>query len=200
MGWIHKSKYKQENDNEHSINAKLLVARKLASLSIDHEFRIFSQWFPGERNIVADFLSRSPTKNHNELTNFVTSKFPSQVPKGFKVLPLPQEIESFAYNLLLNLPKPLPQHQDTNVLAQQSGPNGSNSSNPLDCTMTNSSSHYQAEEIETKSSPYLPNTLEEAEETTQLPKEFMDWLQAQSKIPSACWLRPSWKTASRTQE
>jgi hypothetical protein len=66
--------------------------------------------------------------------------------------------------------------------------------------MTNSLNHYQAEEIETKSSPYLPNTLEEVEESTQLPKEIMDWLQVQSKIPSGCWLRPSWKIDSKTQE
>jgi hypothetical protein len=197
MGWIRKSKYREECDSEHSMTAKLRIARTLASLSIVHEFRIFSQWFPGERNHIADFLSRHPSDQYDGITNKILSNFSSQVPKDFKVLPLPQEIESFAYNLLSNLPK-LPQRpQDTRDLDPQSGISGQTSSVPSTWATTHSSNPYPPEDTGTKWFRYLLNTSEET--TVHPPEELKDWLKAQSEIPSACWLRPSWKMVSKTQ-
>jgi hypothetical protein len=198
MGWIHKSKYREECDSEHSMTAKLRIARKLASLSAEFDFRIYSQWFPGERNQVADLLSRSPSSDHNQLTNNILSQFPSQVPKSFKISPVPPEIESFAYNLLLNLPKPPQPQQDINASDQQYGENGWNSQNQSSSNTTHSSNPYGPNATETRSSPCLPNIFEDHE--TRTPKELTDWLKAQSEIPSVCWLRPSWKMDSKTQE
>jgi hypothetical protein len=178
MGWIRKSKYREKCDSEHSMNAKLRIARSLASLSIIHEFRIFSQWFPGERNHIADFLSRFPSDKHDELTNLISSKFSSQVPKDFKISPIPPEIESYAYNLLSTLPKP---HYNTSTYM-----------------VTHSSNLSPQGEIETKSSRFLLNIL--GEEMSQPPQELKDWLKDQSEIPSACWLRPSWRMDLKTQE
>jgi hypothetical protein len=198
IGWIRKSKYREECDNEHSMIAKLRIARTLASLSIDHEFRIFSQWFPGERNQIADFLSRHPNINHDELTKTILSSHHSQVPKDFKVSQVPQEIESFAYNLLSNLPKPPQQQQGTKNLDQQYGESGQNSPHQSNSTTTHSLNPYPPNNIETNSYHSSLNISEE--NMIPFPEELKDWLKAQSEIPSACWLRPSWKMDSKTPE
>jgi hypothetical protein len=197
IGWIHKSKFRQDNDTEHSVHAKLTIARKLASLAIKKEIRIFSQWFPGERNQVADFLSRHPGENNENLTLCIKSLFPSQVQKHFKVSPLPAEIESFIFNILLQLPKPQLHHQDTSNLDQLPGESGHPSWNPSEFTMTHSWNRSHHKDTKTKSLVSSPSIFAKA---YNHPQELKDWLQIQSEIPSVCWHRPSWKTAFQIQD
>jgi hypothetical protein len=194
IGWLHKSKYRLEGENDHSVTAKLTVARKLASVIIDHEIRLFSQWFPGEHNEVAAFLSRHPHDRNDDLTLSITSSFSSQVPKGFKVSPLPREIESFIYNVLLKLPKTQPQHQDINSSDQVYGGSGRTSCPQLGSTTISSLNRWNLQQAGQESSVSLRRASEK-----DLPKEVKDWLQAQSEIPSACWHRPSWRMAFQTQ-
>jgi hypothetical protein len=191
MGWLNKSKYRNEYDDEFSTNARLRIARQLASLIIENELRLFSQWFPGEHNCVADILSRNPYEKHEILTETLRSQFSKQVPQDFRISVIPTEIESFIYNLLSQLTKPHQQLQSTNNLNQQCGENGHHSSIQSESEMTTFLNHSHLEDTEPKSLAFLHNI----SGTNEMQKEQLEWLRDQSKIPSACWLRPSWKTA-----
>jgi len=85
MGWIHKSRYRSENDSNETAEARLIIARKLADLVIDNDLKLYSQWFAGSKNEVADLLSREGgILNDKSLTNKIISEFSQQVPKKFQ--------------------------------------------------------------------------------------------------------------------
>jgi hypothetical protein len=195
IGWLHKSKYRLDGENDHSVTAKLTVTRKLASVIIDHEIRLFSQWFPGEENNVADFLSRNPFDRDDNLTMSIISSFHSQVPEGFKVSPLPSVIESFICSVLLKMPKNLQRHQDTESSDPVFGESGQASCPLLESRTMNSSSHWNQHQTGQESSAYSHRASEK-----ESPKEVKDWWQGQLEIPSACWHRPSWRMAFGTQD
>jgi len=54
FGWLRKSNFV----NELNMQVQLTTARQLANLVIDHDCCLYSQWFAGEFNTVADCLSR----------------------------------------------------------------------------------------------------------------------------------------------
>ena len=64
---------------------------------------LYSQWFPGSENIVADSLSRD---FHNKLTLLLTSIVPHQLPHGLNLKPLPREIASWLTLQLQQQPAP----------------------------------------------------------------------------------------------
>ena len=193
ISWIHKSKFRTDNEPEPLFQAKLTVARKIASLSIDNDLRLYSKWLPGESNKVADYLSRNSTSTNDELTHYIINNYPTQVPKNLETSALPKEIESFISNLLQSLPKPQQPQQGTNALEMQHGTNGLPSWNPSDCEMTNSWNPSIQDDTETKSYHYLFKTFA-WDQILEKPQELRDWWQDQSRTPSAHWLRPSWKT------
>jgi hypothetical protein len=197
MGWIHKSKYRSVKDSDKSAEARLNVARKLANLVIDNDIKLYSQWFTGTNNKVADFLSREGGMLDNEsLTHSLLSNFPKQVPKNCRISVLRPEITSFFSSTLQKLPKRQQQPHSTNASIQHHGANGPPSSNQSRSTMTHSWNDSNNTN-ETKSSHYLPNT---SDPNLHTRKEFQDWLRAQSEIPLAQWHRHSWKTTPLTQE
>jgi hypothetical protein len=85
-----------------------LVARKLAELITDSSHILASQHLKGQKNVVADLLSYvgssreepSPIAPDNpsdaELTRRFHSLLPQLIPQSFAILPLPDEILSFA--------------------------------------------------------------------------------------------------------
>jgi hypothetical protein len=197
MGWIHKSKYRSDKDTDESAKARLTVARKLANLVLDNDLKLYSQWFAGTNNEVADFLSREGGMLDNEsLTQHLLSNYPTQVPKNCRISVLKPEITSFFSSTLQKLPRKQQQHHSTNALIQHHGESGLLSSDPSNLTMTHSLSD-STKTNETKSPPYSLNT---SDPNLHIRKEFQDWLRAQSEIPSAQWHRHSWKTTPLTQE
>jgi hypothetical protein len=186
IGWIHKSRYKTDNENVELAEAKLTVARKLAEIVLDNDIKLYSQWFAGTNNIVADFLSREGGLLDDEsLTKQLLSKFSQQVPKTCKVSVLKPEIIYFFSETLQKIPKHQPLHHSIDVSTQHPGPNGLHSQNPSTLGMTHSLNDLN-NTSETKSSPYLPNT---SDPKLHLQSEFQNWLKAQSEIPSAQWHR-----------
>ena len=62
---------------------------------------LYSQWLQGDKYKVSDACScKTATANYSDdqLTAFVKSSYPEQVPKTFNVSLLPQEIEHFLYH------------------------------------------------------------------------------------------------------
>jgi hypothetical protein len=96
MGWLKKSNFSEDNE-------KLLllkIARHLANLLIDNNICLFSQWIQGEKNQVADELSREQTMSDDDLTNKIKILFPLQAPETFRILMLPPTLTLKYLNLV----------------------------------------------------------------------------------------------------
>lgn len=99
-GWLRKSNF-ADAENE---SVQLTTARHLAMLLIESKCCLYSQWFPGDLNVVSDALSRDFHLSNTELTNLITTFASDQVPFGIKILNLPTEISSWLTCLLRNQP------------------------------------------------------------------------------------------------
>jgi hypothetical protein len=82
----------------------LSTARKLAALLIDSQCCIYSK-FSGETNNVSDSLSRDFHLSDSPLAAALSAAFPTQVPFGLEIHPLPIEISSWVTSLLLLCPQ-----------------------------------------------------------------------------------------------
>ena len=99
-GWIRKSNFDEEIQP-----LQLTIARALATLFIEHNTGLYSQWFRGDWNDVSDSCSRDHHLSEQELTELLLSTVPEQVPMDFVFVPLPQELVSKLTTWLLKLPK-----------------------------------------------------------------------------------------------
>jgi hypothetical protein len=104
LGWLRKSNFADKSDEY----VQLSTARKLADIMLQSEICLYSQWFPGEKNIIADSLSRDFHLSDSSLSDLLISHFPDQAPFGLKILPLPPEIVSWSTCLLLSRPQKEP--------------------------------------------------------------------------------------------
>jgi hypothetical protein len=104
LGWLRKSNFADKSD-EH---VQLSTARKLADIILDNESCLYSQWFPGESNVIADSLSRDFHIPNSQLSHLLASHFPDQAPFGLQILPVPPNIVSWLTCLLLSQPQELP--------------------------------------------------------------------------------------------
>lgn len=101
-GWLRKSNFADSNTNE---IVQMITARHLASIILKSNSCLYSQWFAGDENVVADSLSRDFHIPDEILTSLIKRSTPQQVPFGFQINPLPKEIVSWLTNLLQNLPE-----------------------------------------------------------------------------------------------
>ena len=103
-GWSKKSNFTELIEDPVQAEVRIEVCRKDAKRNLEFQLKDYSQWFPGDENEVADALSRDDDRTDQELT-FLLHKFcPSQMPKHFKIVPLPAEISSFLISVLQKLP------------------------------------------------------------------------------------------------
>jgi hypothetical protein len=112
IGWLFKSsKLSTLPGNQH--DAHLFVARKLATVLIDHDACIASQHIRGKLNVVADLLSFSGTSERGKphplahddppndtLTQRFRNDLTEQVPENFEISQLPREILYFVMRAL----------------------------------------------------------------------------------------------------
>jgi hypothetical protein len=100
-GWLRKSNFSGDEDSI----IQMITARHLASLILQSKSCLYSQWFPGRENSVADSLSRDFHLNDSILSKFILSSVPNQVPFGLKINPLPRKISCWLTSMLRNLPE-----------------------------------------------------------------------------------------------
>jgi hypothetical protein len=100
-GWLQKSNFADSIDE----SVQLSIARKLAVLLIDTKSCLYSQWFSGEENSISDALSRDFHLEASHLSFLLASHFPDQAPFGLEILPLPNNIVSWATSLLQSHPQ-----------------------------------------------------------------------------------------------
>ncbi len=96
LGWLCKSNFADKAEEA----VQLSTARKLADIMLNSNSCLYSQWFPGDQNVIADSLSRDFHISDSQLTNLLQSHFPEQVPYGLTILPVPPEIVSWLTCLL----------------------------------------------------------------------------------------------------
>jgi hypothetical protein len=90
-GWLHHSSL---DDSWHDSPPLCpWIASATAQFLLDHSSILFSKWFPGKENQVANSLSQD---HHitNELLPLVHSSFPEQMPWDFAICPLPRKLSS----------------------------------------------------------------------------------------------------------
>jgi len=81
------------------------TARKLADILLTTETCLYSQWFPGEENLITDSLSRDFHISDSCLSDLLLTHFPEQAPFGLRILLIPPEIASWLTCLLLSQPQ-----------------------------------------------------------------------------------------------
>lgn len=187
-GWLRKSNFQEENEDDTDTTAKLVAARHLASLIQGAEACLYAQWFKGEDNDVSDSLSRDLHISPPDLLHLLHSFFPSQVPNNFRIVDLPSEIVSWASSLLASLPVKkarLVKHKTTKLGAGTDGSNSSKTSNTMMTPTSLDSTNLGAGPF---SSVPLPKPCERPATLASLSAP---WLKAQSEPPSITWHRPS---------
>jgi hypothetical protein len=101
-GWLHHSSF--DDSSSDSPPLRLWVARAMAQLLLDHSSVLFSKWFPGKDNQVADSLSRDHHLTNDEIHPLLFSSFPEQMPRDFEICRLPRTLCSQITTWLHRLP------------------------------------------------------------------------------------------------
>ena len=190
-GWLYKS-----NFDPSAAKTQLIVARKLASIIIKADCCLYSQWFPGELNVVSDILSRRFDLTDTELVSFVLQTCPLQVPFGIKISSLPTEIDCWLTSLLLTARslQPSPNKQQTKT--SEHGGAGQPTSPMWDSDRIHFSRDCHAPNDTEYSAP-LPRP--SAVPDSVLPASISSLLEL-SKPPSLMWRRPFGLTTGRTHD
>ena len=70
-GWLRKSNFKEDDENDVETTVKLVAARHLVTLILKTKACFYSQWFAGDENDVSDSLSRDIHVSTPILTNLI---------------------------------------------------------------------------------------------------------------------------------
>ena len=105
--WLHKANFQEiigEGADPVQAKAHIEMARHHATLFLKLGIKEYSQWFPGQKNNVANALLRDFDCSDNKLTQILFKTCPSQLPQHFRIALLPNKISSWLTALLLKLP------------------------------------------------------------------------------------------------
>jgi hypothetical protein len=184
-GWLRKSNFADKLD----VAIQLSTARQLAKLIIQTKSCLYSQWFPGEENVIADSLSRDFHIESDTLSNLLSASFPTQVPFGLKIFHLPDKIVSWLTSLLLNQPLKELWSKEPTRSKFALGLDTATTFSPLDyrmtCTLTTSQ--------EGTNTNYSAPSLKLSERADFVLRNQRISKQSQSEPPWTMWHRPtSW--------
>ena len=85
------------------LSAQLIFSHKLASLLVENDICLYTQYIKGILNYIMDSLSQFHILDHI-LTHLLLYCFPTQAPITLRILPLPKEIISFITGTLESCP------------------------------------------------------------------------------------------------
>jgi hypothetical protein len=190
-GWLRKSNFSDDDPFQ------LILARSVAKLVMDHESCLYSQWFPGVENEIADSLSRDFHLSDADLLHLFTSRVPDQMPEGLVIFPLPDVLASQIIMWMQNLPASteLPTAPVRSKLA--TGSTGSPSLSPSSLTMT-PSLHGLLSMNSTESLPLsVLLSVPTRSRPTQVHQALLHQFLTQSEPPSMLWHRPSGLTTDQ---
>ena len=190
-GWLYKSNFAPA-----FAAIQLEAARHLASIVIQADCCLYSQWFPGTENVVSDVLSRRFDLTDTEIVSLLTTTVPSQVPYGIQILTLPSDIDSWLTCLLHTArnSQPLQSRQQTRRSAL--GDAGEPTSQRWDSDTTCFSRDWIAQDVTASSAP----SLKPSEAPDSALPDLISSLLELSKPPSPMWRRPFGLTTGRTHD
>jgi hypothetical protein len=154
----------------------------------------YSQWFPGEENVIADALSRDDDRDDTELTKILQTFCPSQLPQDFKIVPLPSEISSWLTSVLQKLPVQTQLQEKHTRTKIGRGTDGTHTHTQSESVQISSWIHSQ-DHKESNSWVPSPWLCVKGAFREQIMRP---WLRAQSEIPFRLWHRPSGRTTEST--
>ena len=158
---------------------------------------LYTQWFQGKQNVVADSLSRDlyylPPHAHKQFLQMSTYK---QLPNNFQIQPLPDKICSFITYVLQLMPVQAPRLIQPSPSKLARGRIGVLSSIALGSRTQSSLKDATPSNV---TSSCLPSHKQcETEHTLE---EIVDhWWKEQSSPPSHLWLRPSGQATGLTPD
>ena len=187
MGWIHKSRYREDRESAERHAIRLKIARKLAELVIENGLTLYSQWFPGSHNIIADSLSRDQHFSDTERISLFSSFFPPQDSPHFRRTILPTEISEWVCSILQMLPKPAQTQSEHSTSRLRIGKSGRSfcSDSELKAIDTCKLFHPLEDMPSSEHSPPL------SERRSMQEVKARKWLQAQSNVPLKMFHRAS---------
>ena len=196
-GWCKRTNFRSTNESDTDWIVKQKFARKLASLVLENEAVLYTQWFRGADNIVTDSLSRdlyflSPSSHTKILQNTVAA----QLPHNFRIQQVPSEVSCFITSTLRQLPvktQRLKQQKASELARSKFG-------TPFS-TVLDSQDPYIWKDLTVSNeiSLSLPS-LTQCESVPSLQDVVNIWWKAQSTPPCHMWRRPSGQTTGATQD
>ena len=196
-GWCKRTNFRENNEADTDWMVKQKVARKLASLVLDKEAVLYTQWFKGISNVVTDSLSRdlyflSPSSHET----FLRKTASIQLPNNFKIHQVPNKVSCFITSILQQLPV------KTQRLKQQKASELAHSKfGNLSSTVLASQNPYIWKDLTCSSKilSCLPS-LTPCESVPTLQDVVNTWWREQSTPPCHMWHRPSGQTTGMTQD
>jgi hypothetical protein len=192
-GWIRKSNF----SDVHPLHLK--VARETATTIMEHDSTVYSQWFEGDMNAVADSLSRDHHLSNDELLNLLSSRIPEQMPNSFRIFPLPPDAVLKITTWLRSLP-PSTQSPTAPLRSKlATGAIGSPTSRQLNLMMTHSSPLSPEGNNIGSSPPSRQRSEPMTSSNTSVHQRLLRQYLAQSVPPSTRWLRNTGITTGQAQ-
>jgi len=183
-GWIRKSNFSDAEPMH------LTLARKFASLILDSDSCLYSQWFAGDKNDVTDSLSRDHHLSADALLNLLCSTVPDQIPANFALCLLPPELISKITTWMLSLPASMASPAKPTRSKLTTGAIGSSIKSSLNSNVTSSSTASlglrDTESLPALEQPFVPTKSSPTLVHQQLLRQYLE----QSVPPSMLWLRP----------
>ena len=195
-GWMRRSNFAEKNDSEAQVRLKRIISREHAWRYFTFDVREYSQWFPGRLNDVVDSLSRDFHLDTHTLTIFIQKFFSEQIPPGFEIRPLPQEIISWLYVSLLSLPEGTQPRERRSRSTTAHGADGKAFLRTLKSMMTHSS-EASSKPPGHASSLSLPSPCDKELIASRLAGT---WRQTLSALPWKVWHRPFGNSSTMTQD
>ena len=184
-GWMKKSNFAVEDRPFHR-----WVARSLARLLMGVSARLFSQWFPGDLNNIADCLSRDHHMTDSNLESHMHLHFPTQITPTFTICQLPPDALSAVICEMRKLPQSVASRRAIHRSKMPTGETTSSISMPSNSTTTSS---WKASPHMSKADCLAVTSLLTANCDSDQPigRSARALSRSQFGPPSTQWLRPS---------
>jgi hypothetical protein len=103
-GWTKKSNFTKEGKDKIQPSVRIEVCRSHTMRLMKSGIKDYSQWFPQKQSDISNALSKDNNQEGEELTHILQTFVPSQLPKYFRIVPLPNGIVCWLTLLLQKLP------------------------------------------------------------------------------------------------
>ena len=190
VGWLHRA-----NFDPHTKPAHDECSRTLARLMMGCNSTIYAQHQKGKHNAIADILSRWHFLSDTELLTFIRCQFPTQVPRNFRICPLPDELCSWITFLLQKLQTMTQSRSKPTTNEQEHGDDGSPGWRRWAGGPTPTSLGFGEIKRPEWSGP-LRSLFAEGNTVVENTRDH--WLRARSTRPSRTWQRPLRTTTFQT--